>query len=202
MMKRIFSLRLAACMVLLFALVGATGAVKPAQAATTHTPIIFVHGLGGSASNFTFIESFLARQGWSSNEMYAIDLPTKNGVQTLNAAAIRNLVDDVLARTGSTKVNIVAHSMGGANSLYYILNYGGASKVDKLITLGGANRLTTNSAPAGVNVTSIYSINDQVVSNYLSNLDGANNIRIYGVMHIGLLANSTVNGHILDALQQ
>ncbi len=202
MIQRIFSLRLAACLVLVFTLVGASFTTPSAKAATTHTPIIFVHGLGGSASNFLYIQSFLARQGWSSDEMYAIDLPTKNGVQTLNAAAIRSLVDDVLARTGSSKVNIVAHSMGGANSLYYILNYGGASKVDKLITLGGANRLTTNRAPDGVNVTSIYTLNDQIVSNYLSNLDGANNIRIYGVMHIGLLANSTVNGHILDALQQ
>ncbi|MEW4371043.1 alpha/beta fold hydrolase [Paenibacillus sp. JQZ6Y-1] len=202
MIKSVLRLRLTIVMALLVSLTGLWGNTPSASAATTHTPIIFVHGLGGSASNFIAIESYLTRQGWSSNELYAIDLPTKNGVQTLNAAAIRSKVDDVLARTGSTKVNIVAHSMGGANSLYYIINYGGADKVDKLITLGGANRLTTNSAPAGVDVTSIYTLNDQIVSNYLSILDGANNIRIAGVMHIGLLYNSNVNSLILEALQK
>ncbi|WP_327204939.1 hypothetical protein [Paenibacillus sp. Leaf72] len=33
-----------------------------------------MHGLGGSDSNFTYIESYLRSQGWSSNELFAIDL--------------------------------------------------------------------------------------------------------------------------------
>ncbi|WP_082096607.1 esterase/lipase family protein [Paenibacillus wulumuqiensis] len=173
-----------------------------ASAATTHTPVLFVHGLGGSSSNFMYIKSYLLSQGWTQDELYSIDLPSKNGTQAMNAPAIRRMVDDILARTGSTKVNIIAHSMGGANSLYYILNYGGGDKVDKLITLGGANRLTTGTAPAGIDMTSIYSINDQIVSNYLSIVDGANNIRISGVYHVGLIFNSYVNSLVLNALQE
>ena len=94
----------------------------------------------------------------------------------------------------------VAHSMGGANSLYYILNRGGIDKVDKLITLGGANRLTTSSAPRGVIVTSIYSTSDTIVSPLLSRLDGANNISVNLVSLIGLLYNSRVNALIKAAL--
>jgi triacylglycerol lipase len=172
-----------------------------AEAATNNTPVVFVHGLGGSDSNFYFIERYLQGQGWSRDELHAIDLPSKQGQQQLNAAAISRFVDDVLAETGSDKVNIVAHSMGGANSLYYIQNYGGSDKVDKLVTLGGANRLTTSRAPAGIDTTSIYSTNDMIVSSYLSVLSGANNIRLYGISHIGLLNNYQVEGHIKDALQ-
>lgn len=92
--------------------------------------------------------------------------------------------------------------MGGANSLYYILNRGGSTKVDKLVTLGGANRLTTSSAPEGVEVTSIYSTSDTIVSPALSRLSGANNIQVSLVSHIGLLFNSRVNALIKTALNE
>jgi len=202
-MKKVsVSLRLVLSVLLLS--VFSLGVLTPNQAtaATTRTPVIFVHGLGGTASNFTYIESYLSRQGWASNERYAIELPSKSGNQLLNAATISRKVDEVLAQTGSQKVNIVAHSMGGANSLYYILNNGGLSKVDKLVTIGGANRLTTSRAPEGIKVTSIYTINDQIVSNQLSMLDGANNIRVFGMAHIGLLYSPSVSALITTALEE
>lgn len=202
-MKKVSSsFRLMLTVLLVFACSVGVFSPQQAKAATTRTPVIFVHGLGGTASNFTYIESYLGRQGWSSNELYAIELPSKSGNQLLNAATISRKVDEVLAQTGSQKVNIVAHSMGGANSLYYILNNGGLSKVDKLVTIGGANRLTTNRAPDGIKVTSIYTINDQIVANQLSMLDGANNIRVFGMAHIGLLYSPSVSGLIKTALEE
>ncbi|WP_426445425.1 esterase/lipase family protein [Paenibacillus sp. S-38] len=180
----------------------AAGEEAVENATTAHTPIVFVHGLSGSSSNFIYIKAYLKSQGWSDDELYAIELPSKQGNQLLNSAALDSFVDSVRSKTGHTHVNIIAHSMGGANSLYYILNRSGSSKVDKLITLGGANRLTTSSAPEGVNVTSIYSTSDTIVANYLSILTGANNIQISGVSHIGLIFSSRVNELILTALQQ
>ncbi|WP_184181428.1 triacylglycerol lipase [Paenibacillus sp. JGP012] len=186
-------------MVFIFTLPGIGQSLK-ASAATERTPIVFVHGLTGSDSNFALIERYLRGEGWSSDELFAIDLPSKAGNQLLNSAAISRFVDDVLRQTGHSKVHIVAHSMGGANSLYYILNRGGIGKVDKLITLGGANRLTTSRAPDGIRVTSIYSTSDTIVSPALSRLDGANNISVNLVTHIGLLYNSRVNALIKAAL--
>lgn len=173
-----------------------------AATATSKTPVVFVHGLTGSDTNFALIKRYLRSQGWADNELYAIDLPSKQGHQELNSTAIKLFVDDVISKTGSSKVNIVAHSMGGANSLYYILNKGGSSKVEKLITLGGANRLTTNYAPEGIKTTSIYSSSDFIVRPYLSMLYGANNIEIRGVSHIGLLSNYQVNNLIKSALEE
>nr|WP_323374352.1 alpha/beta fold hydrolase [Paenibacillus sp. JNUCC-31] len=194
-------LMLVMSMILVFSISG-MGTSSKASAATARTPVVFVHGLTGSDSNFAAIKSYLRSQGWSNDELFAIDLPSKQGNQTLNSAAIARFVDNVLLETGHSKVHIVAHSMGGANSLYYILNRGGASKVDKLVTLGGANRLTTTSAPKGITVTSIYSTSDTIVSPLLSRLDGANNIQVSLVSHIGLLFNSRVNALIKTALNE
>ncbi|UOE96129.1 alpha/beta fold hydrolase [Alkalihalobacillus sp. LMS39] len=179
-------------------------AVQPSntEAATRNTPVVFVHGLTGSASNFVFIERYLRSQGWSSNELYSIELPSKQGHQELNSTAIQQFVDEVLRETGADKVNIVAHSMGGANSLYYIRNKGGDSKVEKLVTLGGANGLTTNIAPRGIETTSIYSSSDFIVASSLSRMYGANNILIHGVSHVGLLNSFQVNRLIKSALEE
>jgi triacylglycerol lipase len=91
--------------------------------------------------------------------------------------------------------------MGGANSLYYINNLNGMSKVDRLVTLGGANKLVSSTAPNGIAVTSIYSSSDMIVTNYLSELKGANNIQISGVDHVSLLMNAKVNSLIVQALE-
>jgi triacylglycerol lipase len=164
-------------------------------------PVIFVHGLGGAAYNFTSIQSHLQSNGWDSDSMKALDLPSKSGAQTTNANAISETVDEMLQKTGASEVDIVAHSMGGANSLYYIINNGGSDKVEKLVTLGGANRLTTSTVPDEINMTSITGTSDAIVSASLSNITGAETVSLSGVGHIALLSNSQAKSEIVKALQ-
>lgn len=167
-----------------------------------HNPVVFIHGLGGASYNFMLIERYLMQNGWSQDELFAIDLPDKAGNNSINGQAIDRYINDVLQKTGKSKVDIVAHSMGGSNSLYYINQLKGITKVDKLVTLGGANKLATSTAPNGVSVTSIYSSSDAIVMNSLSELQGANNIQISGVGHVSLLSNDKVNSLILQALEK
>ncbi len=205
MKNKFFTKKIFSCFLVLFTIFALTFShVQPAYAKAEHNPVVFVHGLGGASYNFIFIENYLIKQGWSQDQLFAVDLPDKvldAGNNAINSSVINNYVDNVLKKTGKSKVDIVAHSMGGSNSLYYITKLGGNNKVDKLVTLGGANKLGASVAPEGVDVTSIYSLNDEIVTNYLSKLQGANNIRIYGVGHIGLLNNSNVNSLIVKALQ-
>ena len=65
--------------ILAFTLPG-LGQRTTAAAATARTPIVFVHGLTGSDSNFALIERYLRGEGWASEELFAIDLPSKAGI--------------------------------------------------------------------------------------------------------------------------
>jgi len=168
--------------------------------ASDKNPIVMVHGLGGSGSNFLSIQSYLSSEGWSKSEMSALNLPSKSVNNSLNANAISKEVDSLLSKTGASEVDIIAHSMGGANSLYYIKNMQASGKVDKLVTLGGANRLVTSTAPSGVDTTSITGTSDMIVTSSLSKLSGANNVSVTGVSHIALLSNSQVKSLIKSAL--
>ncbi len=52
-----------------------------------------------------------------------------------NAVLLKNKIDEILTQTGDTKVDIIAHSMGGLLAKRYIYD-NSADKVDKLIFIG------------------------------------------------------------------
>jgi triacylglycerol lipase len=52
------------------------------------------------------------------------------------AEQLRTRVDEVLATTGASKVNIIAHSMGGLDARHMIVDMGMADRVANLVTIG------------------------------------------------------------------
>ena len=62
-----------------------------------------------------------------------------NQLISIYSQRLGKVVDEVLDATGKKKVIIIAHSIGGLVSRYYIKNLGGKDKVDKLIVIGTPN---------------------------------------------------------------
>ncbi|HZI16128.1 MAG TPA: alpha/beta fold hydrolase [Myxococcus sp.] len=79
---------------------------------TTRNPIIFVHGYQGSGSQWNTMISRFKADGWTAEQLFAFNYNSGQCVET-SAAQLRTYINDVLARTGAAKVDIIAHSLGG-----------------------------------------------------------------------------------------
>lgn len=200
------AIRLAFLSFILFTLVGSgffTAEVHAYESSSIDfdKPVVLVHGIGGAGYNFNSIERKLRSVGYDRADLHAIDFADRSGNNLRNSRQLSEFIDDVLSQYDVDEVNIIAHSMGGSNTLRYLTQLNGVDKVDKVITLGGANRLGASSVPNGVDFTSIYSSSDLIVANSLSRISGANNIHVTGVTHLLLLTNNRIQNLIIEALE-
>lgn len=121
-----------------------TAVVAPATAsASTHDPILFVHGWNSNTGVWDTMKGRFAAAGWSASELNTISYGGSSSNATI-ANSIKTKVGQILAANpGKTKVDLISHSMGGLSTRYYVKNLGGATKVDDFVSLGGPNHGTT-----------------------------------------------------------
>jgi triacylglycerol lipase len=197
----------------------ATVALVPATAAhaATSTPVIFVHGYTGNASNWTTALSVFRAGGFT--RLYTYDYNWA-GSNTISAAGLRDRVNQVKAQTGASKVAIVNHSMGGLVTRYYLEELGGSANVSHVASIAGANHGTTFAGACLINISCVemypgslfilgladgdetpgagryrtwYSACDGIIIPYTSTrLDGATNTNVACETHIGFLTNTSV----------
>ena len=118
---------------------------SPASAAT-HDPILFVHGWNSSASTWNTMIGRFQAAGYTSNELMAITYNSNTSNRTI-AGQVQTAVNDLRARTGAAKVDIIAHSMGSLSTRSYLKERGGTAFVDDWVSLAGPNH-GTNTAYA------------------------------------------------------
>jgi triacylglycerol esterase/lipase EstA (alpha/beta hydrolase family) len=119
----------------------------PAHAAT-RDPVVFVHGISSSSSSWTdWVANFKA-DGYTAAELDAWSYSWSQS----NATTARQLateIQNVRARTGASKVDVVVHSMGALSSRYYLKNLGGTAYVDDFVSVAGTNHGTSVASLCG-----------------------------------------------------
>lgn len=192
--------------------------------ASAHDPILFVHGWNSSSSTWNTMVSRFQADGWTTSELnnWSYNWHQSNAT---TAAEIQTKVNQILANTGATKVDIISHSMGGLSSRYYVKNLGGDQKVDDWVSLGGPNHGTDTAnfcfdtscvemrpgssflnalnsgdeTPGAVNYGTWWSPCDEVINPDSSvSLSGATNTKTACMSHSSLHEDATVYGQVRD----
>jgi triacylglycerol lipase len=177
-------------------------------------PVLFVHGINGSAADFATLMERLVADGWPQERLMARTFESPGwGCNVDNAVTLQAWAQELMDSTGATRVDVVAHSMGSLSSRQWVKNLGGTAMVNTYISLGGMNHglsspclsplpvcvwkelcstgeLVTalNDPPATPPPTRwvvIYSDGDDTVPADSSPLEGAENIMVPGVEHDG-----------------
>ncbi|HXQ59155.1 MAG TPA: alpha/beta fold hydrolase [Acidimicrobiales bacterium] len=114
-------------------------------------PVVLVHGtFGDMDDSWQALSPLLADNGYC---VYALNYGPSDGSGDVGVYAVGDIaqsahqlsvfVDQVLAATGASQVDLVGHSQGGMMPRYYIKDLGGATKVHTLIGLAPSNHGTT-----------------------------------------------------------
>lgn len=107
-------------------------------------PIILVHGYAGSDQFIFGIDYFYGIKDALEDQgarVFVVDM-SAFATSSVRAQQLKTFILRVLAITGKSKVNIIAHSQGGLSARYMISNLGMAGKVASLVMISAPNRGT------------------------------------------------------------
>ncbi|MFD8910146.1 esterase/lipase family protein [Streptomyces sp. NPDC059575] len=97
-------------------------------------PVILLHGFIDNRSVFVLLRRSLAQHGRQRVESLNYS-PLTCDIRTAAELLARH-VEEICERTGSRRIDIVGHSLGGLIARYYVQCLGGDLRVRTLVTLG------------------------------------------------------------------
>lgn len=201
-------------------LMGADRLYPPANG---RLPLLLIHGYLANRGFWYWIRNRLEARGW-----VVATLTLEPAYTSIDAYAdqIERRIEAVLAATGSEKLILLGHSMGGLASRAYLRKHGNR-RVARLITLGtphhgsrlasiawGRNGEQMRIGSAwleALNAASVDSLPDSVaVFSYGDNfvmpqesarLDGVGNIAVPAVGHVGMAISPAFTNTLADVLE-
>ena len=105
-------------------------------------PVVFVHGRNAGPGVWGTMEADFEADGYSSGQLFAWDYDSSQSTNEVLAGQFAAYVSQVLARTGASQVDIVAHSQGSLPTRWYLKFGGGTAVVRHWVSLGGPNHGT------------------------------------------------------------
>ncbi|MEW5735558.1 MAG: alpha/beta fold hydrolase [Thermodesulfobacteriota bacterium] len=108
----------------------------------TKYPVVLAHGAGVSAKVFGIIDAWWGIEDALEDEGARVYITSVNGMDgtTAKAANWKRQVLQILAVSGSSKINVIGHSHGTIYTRYAISNLGLSGKVKSYTSLCGPHR--------------------------------------------------------------
>ncbi|MEU2773605.1 alpha/beta fold hydrolase [Streptomyces sp. NPDC007162] len=100
----------------------------------TVPPVVLLHGFIDNRSVFVLLRRTLAQHGGQRVESLNYS-PLTCDIRTA-AELLGRHIEEICERTGSPRVDVVGHSLGGLIARYYVQRLGGDLRVGTLVTLG------------------------------------------------------------------
>jgi triacylglycerol lipase len=189
-------------------------------------PVLLVPGWLDTERDLAVMRIRLLSAGWSPDAVEAIGFAEPTGSSRAHARELADAVDGLLERTGADRVDIVAHSMGGLATRWYLLTEPDAP-VRGVAFLASPHRGTVSAhlawgdgrdemmpdspfldslntfapTPLGVDVITIRtSVDTHIVPGESATLPGAPDYRICCPTHAGLLRDEEAFSIVLEFL--
>jgi len=185
----------------------------PAAGRVAGPPVLLVPGWGDDATTLQDLQERLFAAGWREEDVLTVSFADPVGSNREHARELAHAVLGLKERTGVERVDVVAHSMGGLSTRYFLLN-GGSEHVRRVVFLAtphsgtmsaylawgeGAREMEPGSVfllglrrgepvPRGVRAITIRTPTDlHIVPGSSATLPGVPNLEVCCPTHAGLL---------------
>ena len=200
--------------------------VVPGPAAA-QVPVLLVPGWFDTERDMAALKIRLLGAGWPSDRVASVTFEDPAGSSIDHAIEILHALEDLRTRTGADEVDIIAHSMGGLATRWYIMTHpehglrrtvflGSPHRgtlVAHLAWGGGRSEMMPGSpfldslnaaqpAPAGVEAITIRTpVDTRIVPGESATLPGVPNYQLCCPTHAGLLRDDEVFDLVLTFLE-
>ncbi|MFD9571452.1 esterase/lipase family protein [Streptomyces sp. NPDC059982] len=121
----------------------AQAADAPSVRTAPRVPVVFVHGYNADPGVWGSLREDLKADGYTDADLFSFGYDTHQSVNEVLSGRLAAYVDQVRARTGAARVDLVGHSFGSLVSRWYVKFGGGTAAVDHWVSLAGPNHGTT-----------------------------------------------------------
>lgn len=201
--------------------------MSASRTAPDETPVLLVPGWLDTARDLAAMRIRLIGAGWSGEHVETITFDDPTGSNRAHADELAEVVDSILAWTGAEAVHIVAHSMGGLATRWYLETYPD-TPVRKVVFIASPHRGTLAAhlawgegrdemvpgspfldslnarapVPEGVDVITIRTLVDtHIVPGESATLPGVPDYELCCPTHAGLIRDDEVFRIVLDFLE-
>ena len=197
------------------------GQPGPPRVAGARNPVLLVHGYGLNRASMWFLRRYLLGRGHPA--VWAVNHAPRHGTIPELARGLVRQIEALKAATGSEKVDVVGHSMGGVLAGWAAARLDAAGDIGRLVTLGTPWRGTrmgylalhpeawdlrpdspviTDLDPTVVPVISIWSPEDNIILPAESSvMPGMVTQQLPGAGHTELLLRPSVWRAVAEALE-
>ena len=166
--------------------------VAPAQA-ETRAPVVFVHGQQGSAQQWQSNAKRFSSNGYPNALLYAYEYDTSVPTNDAAVAGLEAYLADVRASTGSSTVDVIAHSRGTTVMHAFLADPVRAAQVRRYVNVDGRSSATP---PGGVATLALWG---SLQPN--GSIGGATNVYLTTLGHTETTTSAVGFGHIYQFLR-
>jgi triacylglycerol lipase len=109
--------------------------------ASERVPVVLVPGWSAEGQDLEPLKKIFVQAGWRDSAVAVVEFDDPEGSNLVHAEELARVVEELRARSGYDRVDVLAHSMGGLATRYYMQN-DGAGKVRRVAFLATPHRGT------------------------------------------------------------
>jgi hypothetical protein len=169
-----------------------------AQCDTTKRPIVFIHGFLASGDTYAGQILRFRERLYCSNRLFVFDWNSVGGNGKKTDSLLSAFIDNVLAITKATQIDLVGHSAGGGLGRGYLIDSVNALKVAHYVHLGSRKWFYELSWFPNKKCLNIFSSADMVMGKMGGEVEGAINLDLKDKDHYEA-ATSAETFHAIDS---